>query len=331
VRTVESGPRRSLRNVGRALLWPFRRFFDPRFEGIAHQINVKHEDVLAKHGDILAEVLAVRSESRQRHAESIDLARALADLVRETDRWRQAMRTGSVDDIDEEVARLLNYAGTHEGFAAQRGLWFNPPLALRYSAGDVVLEETIERIVEVPYVLRALAHVEAGATVLDVGATESLLAISLASLGYDVTALDPRPYPFDHPSLRTVVASIQDWDHEGVFDAVVCLSTVEHIGLGAYGEAPAAEGSDLAAMKRMRELTKPGGLFVLTVPVGKADANEFQRTYDAAGLDALLEGWKVEDLTITRRKDRRTWVVEKDGFQSTRPDSRVALVTARRV
>lgn len=323
VRAVGSGSRRFLRTVGRALLWPLRRFFDPRFKGIAHQINVKHADVVSEIG-------ALRHESRQRHAESIDLARALAELVREADRFRHAMRTGSIDDVDEEVARLLNYAGTHRGFAAQRGLWFNPPLALRYDAGDVVLEETIERVVEVPYVFRALGQLESGASILDVGAAESLLSISLASLGYNVTALDPRPYPFDHPALQTVVASIQDWDHEGDFAAVICLSTIEHIGLGAYGEDPADEGSDRAALKRMLELTEPGGLLVLTAPVGKADVNEFQRTYDQAGLEALLEGWRIEDLTIARRQDRKTWVVAEDGFESTGTESRVALVTARR-
>lgn len=315
--------------MARGLLWPLRRFFDPRFQGIAEQINVKHEDVVSRLDSSLAEIGALRHESRQRHAESIDLARALAELIREADRFREAMRTGSVHDVDEEVARLLNYAATHRGFAAQRSLWFNPPLALRYSKGDVVLGETNERILEVPYVFRALAEVEPGAEILDVGATESPLAFSLASLAYRVTALDIRPYPLSHPSLQTVVASILDWDYGGDFDAVVCLSTIEHIGLGGYGEPSAETGSDLLAMQRMRELTKPGGLLVLTCPVGPASVDDFQRTYDEAGLRALLDGWEVEDLTLARRQDPTTWVLAEDGF-GTFEGTGVALVTARR-
>jgi 2-polyprenyl-3-methyl-5-hydroxy-6-metoxy-1,4-benzoquinol methylase len=332
-----STPQRILKTVARSLMWPLRRFFDPRFQGIADRVDAKHGHLVSHLNEVLAEIAAVRregfqrhGESIQRHAESIQLARALADLIGEADGFSHAMRTGSVDDIDEEVARLLNYAGSHVGFAAQRGLWFNPPLSLRYSEGDVVLEETNERIVEVAYVFRALAPIEAGASILDVGAAESTLAFSLASLGYRVTALDVRPYPLAHPSLQTVVASIHDWDHNESFDAVVCLSTIEHIGLSAYDDPAAGEGGDLLAMRRMRELTKPGGLLVLTAPVGRASVNEFQRTYDEAGLEALLEGWDVEDLTVARRQDRKTWVVASKGVESTTEEAGVALVTARR-
>jgi SAM-dependent methyltransferase len=323
--------------VARSLIWPLRRFFDPRFEGIADRVDAKHGDLASHLNTVLAEIAAVRreglqqhAESIQRHAESLQLARALADLIGEANRFPQATRTGSVDDIDEETARLLNYAGSHRGFAAQRGLWFNPPLSLRYFEGDVVLEETNERIVEVAYAFRALAPIAAGASILDVGAAESTLAFSLASLGYRVTALDVRPYPLAHPSLETVVASIQDWDHNESFDAVVCLSTIEHIGLSAYDDPSTGDGSDLVAMRRMRELTKPGGLLVLTAPMGRASVNEFQRTYDQTGLEALLEGWKIEDLTVARRHDRKTWVLEKEGVESTADEAGVALVTARR-
>ena len=47
------------------------------------------------------------------------------------------------------------------------------------------------------------------------GASESTVALSLASLGYEVTAIDPRPYPFDHPRLRVVVGNVEDWDPDG--------------------------------------------------------------------------------------------------------------------
>src|SRR5207248_5226784 len=101
--------------------------------------------------------------------------------------------------------------------------------------------------------------------ILDVGAAESLVALSLAMLGYEVTALDLRPYSFEHPRLCSVNAAVEEWKHENEsFDAVVCLSTIEHVGLGAYGEDAKDGRADLDAMKRMRELVKPRGLLVLT-------------------------------------------------------------------
>jgi hypothetical protein len=41
-----------LRAVGARLLWPFRRFFDPRFRGIEDVVAAKHED-LAERVDLV--------------------------------------------------------------------------------------------------------------------------------------------------------------------------------------------------------------------------------------------------------------------------------------
>src|SRR5207247_9505211 len=126
--------------------------------------------------------------------------------------------------------------------------------------------------------------------------------------------------------LRVVVRPLEDWATAAQFDAVVCLSTIEHIGRGAYGEALAADdAADRAALGRIRELTKPGGLLVLTVPFGPASTDAFERTYDSAALDALLQGWVVEERVVAHRADSATWVLA-DGAAGDRP---VALVTAR--
>jgi 2-polyprenyl-3-methyl-5-hydroxy-6-metoxy-1,4-benzoquinol methylase len=237
---------------------------------------------------------------------------------------------GAVTDVDEDAARLLNYAESHRGFAAQKSLWFNPPISLRYKPGDVEVADANERIAEVPYVFRALAALPQGARILDVGAAESTLAFSLASLGYQTTALDLRGYPLLHPKLEVVRARIEEWESEaGSFDGIVCLSTIEHIGIGAYGGVPSVS-ADLAAMKRMRELLVPGGLIVLTAPVGRAAISETERTYDRASLEALLGSWDVEDLTVIRRDDDTTWSAIGEGDDWDAGVRHVALVTARR-
>ena len=115
---------------------------------------------------------------------------------------------------------------------------------------------------------RALAGVDSGARVLDVGASESSVCLSLATLGYQVTAIDPRPNPLSHERLEVVEGRIEDWDHDGEFDAVICLSTIEHLGVGAYEQEASDRQVDLEAIERMRELTRLGGLLVLTTSVG---------------------------------------------------------------
>jgi hypothetical protein len=256
---------------------------------------------------------------------------SLADLRKQrSSSLQEAVATGSVEGIDANAADFLNYATSHRGFAAQRNLWFNPPIAVQYQEGEVLVSGTNERIVETPYAFRALAQAPPPARVLDVGATENTLAFSLAALGYEVTALDLRAYPLKHPRLRTVVAPVQEWETDESFDAVLCLSTIEHIGLGAYGEPSIAGRADLKAMERMRTLTRQGGLLVLTAPFGRASAARHERAYDREALDALLDGWDVEDLTVVRQENSLTWIVEEDSVDDADGETRcVVLVTAR--
>jgi SAM-dependent methyltransferase len=272
------------------------------------------------------------------------LARTLGDLLAEATATTLAFEEvlglkrrvassmpGSVEGLDPRTASLLNYASGHKGFAAQRGLWFNPPISLAYEEGSVRAADTNERIVELPYVYRALAGATPGASILDVGAAENTLAFSLASMGFQVTAVDLHPYPLSHPQLEAVEADLLEWETGQTFDAVVCLSTLEHIGLGAYGDAAEETDSstDRQALERIRELTRPGGLFVLTVPFGAASGDATQRSYDRTALDRLLADWSVEDLTIVRQHDRLTWIPD-DGSNNADGARRVALVTATR-
>ena len=124
---------------------------------------------------------------------------------------------------------------------------------------------------------------------------------------------------------------IEDWDTSDEFDAVVCLSTIEHVGLAAYGQEERAE-ADIAAMRRLHELTKPHGLLVLTAPFGESfHVDDFQRTYDREQLDKLLAGWNVDDLTILRRASLTCWQIDDGGTEQAGEGSElVALVTARR-
>jgi 2-polyprenyl-3-methyl-5-hydroxy-6-metoxy-1,4-benzoquinol methylase len=315
------------KRIALAILWPIRRFFDPRFAGLgaAMQANV---DATAEATELLGRSL---DELRARLDEQVRLLEETrTEASYASGRAFERLVGGSVSEIDERVAHLLNYASSHLGFAAQRDLWLNPPISLAYEPGGVKLTNVNERIAEIPHVYRALSRLEPGAKVADVGAAESLVAFSLAILGYDVTAIDLRPYPFEHPSLKSVATPIEEWEHDGTFDAVICLSTIEHVGLGAYGEEAKDQRADLEAMRRMRELTAPGGVLVLTTRFGRPAVDELQRTYDKAGLDELLEGWNVEELTVLRREDATTWALADGTGGADDGAEKVALVTATR-
>jgi hypothetical protein len=350
--------RGATRDVAKRAAWPLRRLLDPRFaethSRLQYATRVAQEEEHATRSALQARIdhYAVANEESllfvgtelQNVREHVDgLGRDLLDrfdaieaLAAETrravDDSAYATRidsvvAGPVERLDADSARLLNHGESHLGFAAQRGLWLNPPVSIEHRPGDVVQGDVNERIVEIPYAMRALAGLRPPAAILDIGSVESVLALHCASLGYPTYALDLRPYPFEHPNLDVVVSKLEEWDAgDRRFDAVLCISTLEHVGLGWYGEAPEDEGADRRALQRLGALLTDGGFLVLTVPYGTAGVDAVQRTYDAATLGALLDGWDVIDREIVVQTDRRTWVPAQGAGGEGRA---VAMVTAR--
>jgi hypothetical protein len=218
------------------------------------------------------------------------------------------LATGAPADLDAASSAFLYYATGHRGFAAQAGLWVNHPVQIAHEPGTVRFDNVNERIVEAPFVFGAVAALPAGARVLDVGGTESTVALSLASLGYSVTVIDPRGYPFAHPSLRVVTTTLETWDEPPAsYDAIVCLSTIEHIGLGAYNNPRLPGDADRAAMNHLRSLARPGAILALTVPFGHRSQDDFQRTYDRPALEALLGDWHVTSMAIAEQQTPQVW------------------------
>lgn len=234
--------------------------------------------------------------------------------------------------LDGAAANLINHAAGHRGFAAQAGLWFNPPVTVELGEGGARLAHVNERIVEIPFAMRALGRLEPPARILDIGAAESTFSLSAAALGYRVTALDLHPLPYSHPLLESVVGRFEDWDPgEARFDAVFLISTIEHVGLGAYGEPVGDGDADLALLARVREqLLSDDGLLVLTTPHGAADQDALERTYDDASLARLLDGWTMLEQRVVQRTDDRTWMPREQSDASEGPGVVMVLATPAR-
>jgi hypothetical protein len=298
----------------RLLGWPLRRVLDPRVDMTVHEIDAR-----------------LGSENLARptiHDRLDDLDRMGRDMLAGLG-WRDVPQPGGeLRELDAPRAAYLNWAGGPDGYASQAGLWFNPPVPVQHEAGAVELLLVNERIVEQPFVFGAIAGLGGPARILDVGGSESTVGLSLATLGHDVTIVDPRAHPLAHPNLAHAACRLDELP-AGVepFDAAVVLSAVEHFGLQHYDGASLLERLDLAAMASLRELVRPGGLLVLTVPfAAQPSVDDFQRVYDEDGVAQLLRGWEVRTSLRVGRIDRLTWEL---GAPS-RERHGVALVTAVR-
>jgi hypothetical protein len=299
----------------RLLGWPLRRALDPRVQMTVHEIDAR-----------------LGSEHLARptiHDRLDDLDRMGRDMLAGLG-WRDVPQPGGeLSELDAPRAAYLNWAGGPDGYAAQAGVWFNPPVPVHHTPGGVEVLLVNERIVEQPFVFGAIASAFATpARILDVGGSESTVGLSLATLGHDVTIVDPRAQPLRHRNLSHAACRLDELPAGGEpFDAAVVLSAVEHFGLEHYGVGGADDRLDLAAMATLRELVRPGGLLVLTVPfAAQPSVDDFQRVYDEAGLAELLRGWAIETSLRAGRVDRLTWELG----EPSRERHGVAHTTARR-
>ncbi|MGI8728815.1 MAG: DUF268 domain-containing protein [Solirubrobacteraceae bacterium] len=340
--------------IAKTLTWPLRRVLDPRFHDVTHRVALTQQQVGAVHStveqvtrhveQVATHVDETVSTSTAAQVEAMTflgegLRRTTDQIVTEVRELRDDLTqrayvarldklsdNGRLEDLDGAAAALVNHALSHVGFAAQAELWMNPPLVVEHSQGAVRLASVNERAVEIPFTMRALGRVPLGSKILDFGSSESPIALELASMGYEVTALDVRRYPFAHPNLVSVATRLEDWDtpEPQSFDAVLSVSTVEHVGLGWYGEELGGADADLRAIERLGELLVPGGLLVLTAPYGTASVGSKQRRYDRAGIDALLAGFEILEHHVVEQVDDVTWVRVDESSGCA-----VALVVAR--
>lgn len=244
--------------------------------------------------------------------------------------------------LEENIQRLKNQAmasvESYTGPKAAAGLWFNDPILIQYDEkGIPAWDGTSERIIERAWVLRHLSGLSAGASVLDVGSAESILPLELASNGFKVTAVDVRPYPLRHPNLRFLQGDITTAPLEpGSFDVAILLSTIEHLGLGWYGD-PVGESVAADTLAYIRKLLSNGGTLLLTVPFGRRAVTRLHRIFDRASLTALLGDFQVEVIEYGLKQDEKTWIAASTGDAEsathdpvTSAPGAVAMVLARK-
>lgn len=313
------------RKVKDALLrpidWRFNHVSERLIAHTAHLHNVETAAMAEQ-----AEVVRVATDSfgytlREEAHALVDLTVALERRADRLERVAEALssdghglpRDVPLADLSSELTAYLDWAISYKGPLAERGLWFNHALDMRFSDGGRIAGVN-ERIVEVPYVHARVLAQPAGSRILDFGATESELSVVAASYGHQVTAVDLRPYPVEHPNLRSIVGPVESLeDPEEPYDLIVSLSALEHVGLGSYGEDEKELDLDRRIVERFRSWLRPGGQLVLTVPFGRWEVTPTQRIYDDQHIAELLDGWDVVDRAVVRRRGTAVWTPVEAG------------------
>ena len=163
-----------------------------------------------------------------------------------------------------------------------------------------------ERIIEEVFVHSQVPLDAEGQRLLDFGCTRSNLALQLASLGYEVIGVDLRQYPFAHPHFTFHQTNITEFDDAEGFDIITSVSTIEHVGLGAYGEERDTSTLE-ATTRKLTDLLKPGGRLIATVPFGQQYEDEFLRSLNYVDVIQLFGDLDLTAERFYARQDFKYW------------------------
>ncbi len=142
------------------------------------------------------------------------------------------------------------------------------------------------------------------------GAHDEPMCAMLVESGHDVYGFDLRPPDKSLPPCN--YTHIQGdfckpnaafaGEHFGTFDTFVCISVIEHVGLGTYKERSNIHHHyDTVGMHMMYLYLKPGGVVYLTTPMGGRHINyaPHWRIYNVKTLNYCLVGdFIVEEQSV---------------------------------
>ena len=229
-------------------------------------------------------------------------ARSPGAFRRRFTHWR--LRTRSAKWIrNGRVPGTSGYSAARWG-AIERGLSERPQQGYGYHDAGID-----ERVVEYPWALHRLRERWVpGTPILDAGSAlnhpsilahcrrEGLRPISVVTLHYEGHAEVSDEVRYEFSDLRQLPY------RDGWFSSVVCLSTLEHVGMDnrMYGDT-AGTSSDPTrevghVLQELRRVTQAGGVLLLSVPFGKRDDRGWFRILDADDLQVLTQSpdWRVD-------------------------------------
>lgn len=80
--------------------------------------------------------------------------------------------------------------------------------------------------------------------------------------------------------------------------SISCMHTIEHVGLGRYGD-PLDPDGDLKAIRELKRVVAPGGDLLFVTPVGKPAIHfNAHRVYGYAQIMEYFEGMELKDFSL---------------------------------
>jgi len=136
-------------------------------------------------------------------------------------------------------------------------------------------------------------------TTFHIDISSTLHFCSLLSAFIPTAFFDFRPADLKLPGLTCEKADLTAlFFADNSVGSLSCMHTVEHIGLGRYGD-PLDPDGDLKAIRELKRVLAPGGNLLFVVPVGKPTVVfNAHRIYSYEMIMEYFEGLTVKDFSL---------------------------------
>lgn len=144
------------------------------------------------------------------------------------------------------------------------------------------------------FLKKFLSKFPKGIKILDAGCGDLKLVEKLESLGFEAWALDLLPLKGKH-YVREDMRKTSFPDK--FFDIILCINTLENVGIGDYGEEVEFDG-DYKAVKEFERILKDDGKIVIMVAFGEACLKQRRhrfRVYNEIMLRGLIQKLKIKE------------------------------------
>lgn len=165
-----------------------------------------------------------------------------------------------------------------------------------------------ERLFERPFIFNNLDNGKK-LKILDLGCGDSIFSVEMKALGHEVWAADPKNYPYKKyvKFIRGDFLKQASKFPKNHFDVITIVSAIEHFGLEwSLGEKISSfedNRKDIEAIRICKDLLKPNGKIILTIPYGKKMLFDNERVYDEKELAKLMNGFKLKKKEIVKAQN----------------------------
>ena len=129
--------------------------------------------------------------------------------------------------------------------------------------------------------------------------SSSLYFCGIVSAFIPVDFYDYRPAHLNLSNLISKEGNLHNLPFESnSVESISCMHTVEHVGLGRYGD-PIDPDGDIKAINELKRVVRPGGSLVFVTPVGKPKI-EFNahRIYSYEQIESYFSGFTLNEFSL---------------------------------